>query len=79
MAREQPQFRAKSKQLIGMFRELFPQFQDEIKLWGPFDKDAIKIETKNKSFYVFTYYNPHDWGLQTYKNYIDCRRMIPKA
>lgn len=79
MSRTQPAFRERSKYLLGLFKEMFPMMEDKIRLWGPFDKDAIKIETTDKKFYVFTYYNDKDWGFQTYKNYIDCRRILPKS
>lgn len=65
-------------ELVKIFKLLFPSMSDNIRLYGPFDKDALKIETKDKKFYVFNYRNNKDWGLQTYKNYIDCRRVTPR-
>lgn len=68
-----------SRQLYEIFKLKFPQMIDDIRLWGPFDKDALKVETKDHGYYVFTYYSTKDWGLQTYKNYIDSRRITPRS
>lgn len=69
----------RTKELLRVFLDLFPYMENEIRIYGPFDREALKIETKDKKFYVFTYRNNKDWGLQTYKNYIESRRVNPKV
>ena len=47
---------------------------ERIRIWGPFEKDSLRIITTDDKYYIFNYSNNKDWGLQTYKNYIDSRR-----
>lgn len=77
--RREPVIRSRTKQLYGIFQEMFPSIAEKIRIYGPFDKDSLKVETTDKKFYVFNYNNDRDWGLQTYKNYIECRRIFPKV
>ena len=57
--------------LYHVFIDMFPVMAERIKSYGPFDRDSIKINTKDRKVYIFSYFNERDWGLQTYKNYID--------
>ena len=66
------------KEQLKIFEGLFPVIYRKIKIYGPFDKRSIKIETTDRHNYIFTYNGENDWGLQTYKNYIESRRSEQK-
>lgn len=66
----------KCRDLYEKFKEMFPGFVGDVKLFGPFDRQTIKIELKDKNVLIFNYNGAADWGLQTYKNYLDS--LMPK-
>ena len=62
---------SKCRRLFDLFKEKFPSMGDKIKFYGPMDRCAVKLETYDRKIYIFTFIDDNDWGLQTYKNYID--------
>lgn len=65
---------ARCKELYNTFLLYLPCFEESVARYGPFDRSSIKIEMKNKETYIFNYVDARNWGIQTYKNYIESNK-----
>ena len=66
-------------EIYKIFQFMFPEIGEKTKTYGPFDRNSIKINMTDKKVYIFVYFNERDWGLRTYKNYMDSFKMVNKA
>ena len=54
---------------VEKFKETFPQWADQIVKWTPNKDDSVKIELKNRKFYIFTCENDGSIRLESVRQY----------
>lgn len=69
----------KLRDLYSQFIRMFPSFEFVIDKYGPFDKNTLKLDTKDKKCYVFTYNSEKDWAFRTMRYYMQEERGTEKA
>lgn len=47
------------------FKEVFPFWVEDIRLWKLNKDDTIQVELSGKRFFVFTYIDEHTWRIET--------------
>lgn len=53
------------KTALDRFKEVFPEWSQQIVKWTPNKDGCIKIELEGKRFFIFTYVDERTWKLET--------------
>ena len=53
------------------FKDRFPGSVRDIDVWFQNGKNSIRIRFKNKNEFVFTYYDMHNWALETAQHHLE--------
>ena len=59
------------KDVLEKFKELFPQYAEQVEMWFPNGKNSIRVRTHERHDYVFTYHAKYCWSLETIDIYVD--------
>ncbi len=62
---------AKCKGLYDLFVPMFPQYEGMVRLYGPYDRQSIKLDFYDHRSYIFNYVDDRNWGFQTFKNHLE--------
>jgi hypothetical protein len=52
--------------ILAKFLELFPEYQNKIRLWQPKGHNSIKVETRTGQKLEFVYQDDKNWILGSY-------------
>lgn len=58
------------KNLVKVFQVKFSDLYSQIIEWFPNGNGSIRVRTKNKQEFIFSYYGEKDWRLETVNSYI---------
>lgn len=65
----------KCKELYSQFLLLFPNYDERVSTYQPYDRMSIRLLISNRH-YIFTYVDEKNWGFQTEKNYLEVSKAI---
>lgn len=57
------------KNVFEVFNKMFPGWRGMSETWYPYGNATIKIRMRNKSEYVFAYFNDRHWKLETIESF----------
>lgn len=58
-----------NKKILDYFKQLFPQYADQMTGWSPNGKNTIKIRLNGRQDFMFTYISKNNWRFETAGSY----------